>query len=81
MEQPPVHEPPADPGDRLRAYLTHDRQLKSLTHKQLVAIVMGNDFPDVGVSAFQVLSEMCSRLHPGWENEPITGEDVRPTSS
>lgn len=61
--------PPPLAEERLFKAIAASERLETMSNHALVDIALCGCFEDAAPTSTLVLHEMCSRLHPGWENE------------
>ena len=65
--------PPADLAANLCHWLHNHDRIRAMSNAELVRECLGTEAAD-----WDVVNEMMTRLHPGWENEPDS--EVMPNS-
>jgi hypothetical protein len=63
--------PPADLAANLCHWLHNHDRIRAMTNAELVRECLGTEAAD-----WDVVNEMMTRLHPGWENEPDESPNV-----
>lgn len=64
--------PPADLAALLFHWLHNRDRIRAMTNAELVRECLGTEAAD-----WDVVNEMMTRLHPGWENEPDESPNVK----
>jgi len=67
--EPPSIEALLAAEERLANAVNTYAHVKTLSNQALVDMALDGCFSDTTATADAVLHEMCSRLHPGWQNE------------